>query len=392
MALDRLVHELWRDNHPLQATLSLQSYISRLRRTISDAHRGGEVAPRIVTRAPGWALVMPAEQVDAVRFAGLVREGNALVEGGRGPWRPLAASEALALWPVAPPSRTSTTCRSRWGEGRLRTCGSRHRDSAVGRPPDLGRPGGVVERPVPWWRRQPVPRTGVVCPVWRSIARAGGRTRWRWRGAPEVLAEGLGLDPVPGGARDLQVQILDQDARWTTAGSRGPAIRPSDCRDRHPGAGPDHPLPPCSSAAGPRRALEHVNRTKCRAEGRFVVVEGPAGIGKSVIRAGPGRRVRASGGLVLRGGGVGAGAAPALWPWVAVLRQLVAAEPETRRRRLAPEALIRSCPSSIPASAPVPDSGLTRGRTGCWRGLGCTGPSWTFWLWPTAAGAWPCCR
>ena len=32
VALDRLVDELWRDEPPAQATLSLQSYISRLRR------------------------------------------------------------------------------------------------------------------------------------------------------------------------------------------------------------------------------------------------------------------------------------------------------------------------------------------------------------------------
>jgi DNA-binding SARP family transcriptional activator len=52
VALDRLVHELWRDEPPAQATLSLQSYISRLRRTFSEAHRGGgEDAPTILTRA-----------------------------------------------------------------------------------------------------------------------------------------------------------------------------------------------------------------------------------------------------------------------------------------------------------------------------------------------------
>ena len=41
VALDRLVDELWHDEPPAQATLSLQSYISRLRRTISDAESEG---------------------------------------------------------------------------------------------------------------------------------------------------------------------------------------------------------------------------------------------------------------------------------------------------------------------------------------------------------------
>src|SRR3954453_1455314 len=75
VALDRLVDELWHDEPPARATLSLQSYISRLRRTISDAQpkdqreeeSADRSAPRILTRPPGWALMMSAEDVDAVR-------------------------------------------------------------------------------------------------------------------------------------------------------------------------------------------------------------------------------------------------------------------------------------------------------------------------------------
>ena len=48
VALDRLVDELWRDEAPAQATLSLQSYISRLRRTISDAQPEDQQAPQIL--------------------------------------------------------------------------------------------------------------------------------------------------------------------------------------------------------------------------------------------------------------------------------------------------------------------------------------------------------
>jgi DNA-binding SARP family transcriptional activator len=48
VALDRLVDELWRDEAPAQATLSLHSYISRLRRTISDAQPEDQPAPQIL--------------------------------------------------------------------------------------------------------------------------------------------------------------------------------------------------------------------------------------------------------------------------------------------------------------------------------------------------------
>ena len=106
VALDRLVDELWHDEPPAQATLSLQSYISRLRRMISDAQpadRPGEEpedrsTPRILTRPPGWALMMPAEDVDAVRFVELAHEGSSLLEEAEVATGAARLREALALW------------------------------------------------------------------------------------------------------------------------------------------------------------------------------------------------------------------------------------------------------------------------------------------------------
>jgi DNA-binding transcriptional activator of the SARP family len=106
VALDRLVDELWHDEPPAQATLSLQSHISRLRRTISDARpgdqsedgSGDQSAPRILTRPPGWALMMPAEDVDAVRFVDLAREGSSLLEEADVAAGAARLREALALW------------------------------------------------------------------------------------------------------------------------------------------------------------------------------------------------------------------------------------------------------------------------------------------------------
>src|SRR4051812_22169339 len=102
VALDRLVDELWRDEPPAQATLSLQSYISRLRRTISDSQaedqQEEQPAPRILTRPPGWALMMPAEDIDAVRFVDLARQGSSLLGEANVAKGALKLREALALW------------------------------------------------------------------------------------------------------------------------------------------------------------------------------------------------------------------------------------------------------------------------------------------------------
>src|SRR4051794_16434970 len=68
VSLDHLVRELWRDDPPAQATMALQSMISRLRRVLAEQAGGGGVTPRILTRPPGWLLELEPEAIDATRF------------------------------------------------------------------------------------------------------------------------------------------------------------------------------------------------------------------------------------------------------------------------------------------------------------------------------------
>ena len=70
--LDRLVDELWADEPPSRATLSLQSYVARLRHVLAAVSAQEADAPRIVTRPPGWLLTLDPEQVDVTRFVNLV--------------------------------------------------------------------------------------------------------------------------------------------------------------------------------------------------------------------------------------------------------------------------------------------------------------------------------
>jgi hypothetical protein len=59
-------------------------------------------------------------------------------------------------------------------------------------------------------------------------------------------------------------------------------------------------------------------------EGRLLVLHAPAGLGKSSMLQALEERVAAGSDLVLRGDCVGAGHAPALWPWVNIVRALTA--------------------------------------------------------------------
>src|SRR4051812_26203468 len=97
VSLDHLVRVLWEDDPPAQATMALQSLVSRLRRVLRNFEQG-VTAAQILTRPPGWVLDLEAEAVDASRFRAGIVEGRRLLAEGQ----PVAAAgvlrEALTLW------------------------------------------------------------------------------------------------------------------------------------------------------------------------------------------------------------------------------------------------------------------------------------------------------
>src|SRR5512145_645103 len=74
--LDAIVDALWPEDPPASAAKVVQTYISRLRRALG--------AEAIDLRDGGYALRVPREAVDAVRFEDLLSRGR--------------ATEALSLW------------------------------------------------------------------------------------------------------------------------------------------------------------------------------------------------------------------------------------------------------------------------------------------------------
>ena len=86
VAVDRLVDELWGEQPPRTATTSLQNLVAQTRKLL-----GPEL---LVTRPPGYALLVDGDQIDVGRFERLVREAR-----GDTPERRVSVlSDALALW------------------------------------------------------------------------------------------------------------------------------------------------------------------------------------------------------------------------------------------------------------------------------------------------------
>ena len=97
MSVDRLVDALWGSTPPKTAPNTLQTHVSHLRKALSrlDAVGDGQV---IVTRTPGYVLLVDPERIDAGRFTQFAQEGRqALADGAPGE-AAVRFSQALSLW------------------------------------------------------------------------------------------------------------------------------------------------------------------------------------------------------------------------------------------------------------------------------------------------------
>jgi DNA-binding SARP family transcriptional activator/WD40 repeat protein len=86
---DRLIDIVWGDEPPSTALSTLQKYVHRLRGTLAD---------RLVTRAPGYAVRVEREELDAFRFESLLAEAGRLTTAGELDDAIATFDAALALW------------------------------------------------------------------------------------------------------------------------------------------------------------------------------------------------------------------------------------------------------------------------------------------------------
>ncbi|WP_101897170.1 AfsR/SARP family transcriptional regulator [Embleya scabrispora] len=97
VSIDRMVEDLWRGEPPTQAVTSLQAYVSNLRRLLEPGRPRRAPATILVSAAPGYALRLPDDAVDAWRFERLLHTARERVEADPADARKLVET-ALALW------------------------------------------------------------------------------------------------------------------------------------------------------------------------------------------------------------------------------------------------------------------------------------------------------
>ena len=97
VSTDRLVDVLWGNRPPERSHTTLQKYVHELRSAIDpDRRSGGDRV--LLSRPPGYVLVLEPDQIDAARFERLLADGQRRSDRLELDWAKACFDEALALW------------------------------------------------------------------------------------------------------------------------------------------------------------------------------------------------------------------------------------------------------------------------------------------------------
>ncbi|WP_344192967.1 BTAD domain-containing putative transcriptional regulator [Pedococcus aerophilus] len=348
VSVDALVDLLWPAGAPPGVNGTLQAYVAGLRRSLEPDRAARAPSTVLVTVAPGYALRVGDDDLDAARFDTAVgRAHRRLGHAGRvQDRRGLTAEElagivadldsALAQWRGQPyvdleDAPSAVAERARLEELRLAALEDRAVASL-----ELGQHATVAGELEALTSAHPLRER-----LWglRALAltRSGRQAEAldALREVREVLADELGLEPGPD-LRDLQAAILRQDPslQWR------PPSAPSDAQaltrtGRQAGAGAGRssvrlgeiesvvptlpPWPMVGREAQLAAVVEQLERADAGTSS-FVALVGEPGIGKSRLAAELASAAGARGAAVLLGRCSQDDGAPPLWSWQQVLR------------------------------------------------------------------------
>ncbi len=279
--VESLVQDVWGDTPPEDGVGALQAYVSHLRRGLQPGSAARSRSSVIVREGRGYAVRLPPDAVDAWRFEALVQQAAATEEPGaaaallesalalwRGPALAEYADEAWAQAEIGRLGELRAVARERRADARLRS------GEAALVVPDLE--ALVAEEPLreERWRL-------LVLALYRAHRQADALAALRR--ARTTLAEELGLDPGPA-LRELEEQVLVQSP-GLDGPPAAPARRPApviSAAAAQVGAGArDELLDRDREIAAVRAALDAL----AAGEPGLLLVDGPAGIGKSRLLA-----------------------------------------------------------------------------------------------------------
>jgi DNA-binding SARP family transcriptional activator len=332
VSVDRLIDDLWRGEPPGKAIASLQTYVAHLRRLLEPERPPRAPARLLVSAAPGYALRLDGDAVDAWRFERLV--GEARENSMAGPARArIVLGEALALWRGGAYAEVADEEWAVAETARLEELRLAARELSVAVTLRSAPPGDAVPAAEMLTRQQPLREEGwrlLALALWGSDRQADALSALRR--ARTILAGELGLDPGPTLTR-LEDAILAQRMDVLHASAPGPAESGFHAVEPE-GSGADgiwSAGTATRSAAAPEvfvgrdaelSVLTGAASAVLAGGSRMVLVTGEAGAGKSTLLA----RLRADlppdQWFVTVGRCPEAEGAPPAWAWVEALGPL----------------------------------------------------------------------
>lgn len=341
VSLDRLIELLWGDDAPARATGALQAYVSNLRRVLEPGRVARAPASVLVTQPPGYVLRVGPDQLDSARFESLARRGHRLLVAGRPRAAREVLTEALALWRGPALAEFSFDAFAQAEAARLEERRAVVMEDRLEAELALGNHAQVAgelevavgERPL---------RERLWSLLILALYRSGrqGEALRAYARVRAVLGEELGIEPSPA-LRRLEADVLAQTPGldWRPPDEEPDEPPPTEVAGRS--------VPPASPAAAavlpesrrPAPAPERLPLVGREAElgtvatslegarerrGRVVLISGEPGIGKTRLVEELTERARRDGALVAWGRAYQGEGAPPFWPWVQVVRELLA--------------------------------------------------------------------
>jgi DNA-binding SARP family transcriptional activator/tetratricopeptide (TPR) repeat protein len=364
VSVDTIVDLLWGDDPPRGVSGTLQAYIAGLRKALEPDRAARAPASVLVTVPPGYALRLPEDALDVVRFERAVTEVHQELEpiSQVHPTAPMSREElaalarrvdgALALWRGQPFAELDDAPAAEAERVRLEELRLVAVEDRIVIAVALGQHATAVPELESLTRLHPLRER-----LWalRAVAlvRSGRQAEALevLREVRTVLDEELGIEPGQG-LRDLQAAVLRQDPvlEWTApragvetraaggqaadaatgvAGVAGGAATATVETVAAPAteSGPPHPARstgpwPMVGRDAQLAALTDLLETAAGGRTSFAALVGEPGIGKTRLASELLTLARARGATVLTGRCSQDDGAPPLWPWASVLRDL----------------------------------------------------------------------
>ena len=309
VSTDRLIDLLWGESPPATARKALSVRISQLRKLL-DSY--GDTRETIVTRAPGYAIELTAEQLDLRRFESLSLAGREALDAGDAAAASELLSAALALWRGPPLADFTFEAFAQAEIARLEELRLGAVEDRIAADLELGCHAQLVGQLEALISEHPL-RERLSGQLMLALYRGGRQADAleAYRQARSRLVDELGLEP----GRELKAMeqaILVQDPALDTPRRPDEERTAASVRAGSAGAfvGREDDLGELLAALADTRA----------GNGRLVLVGGEPGIGKSRLAEEFSMRADERGAQVLAGRCWEAGGAPAYWPWVQSLR------------------------------------------------------------------------